>query len=98
MFFLTTMNYEALHWTENNIGDVRCVGLFDTFSDANEIVLGNVCDIHETDYCYVVIEEIKKLGLYPWVDNSYWYEWIDGQYQRIERPIEAKHITNFCLG
>lgn len=98
MFFITTMTPDYLRWTSETSGDSRCVGIFENFSDANEIVLSNYYDIFEGDYDFVVIEEIKELGLYPWVDNSFWYQWIDGRYQRIERPIEAKHITNFCFG
>lgn len=98
MYFVTVMTYEHLHWTEGNTGRSRCVGFFQYFSNANEAVLTNLDNIHESEYDYVVIEEIRQEGIYPWVDASCWYQWINGRYQRIEQPIEAKHLTNFCLG
>ena len=100
MYFITTVTYDRLHWDDGYRGDSRCVGFYHYFSDADDAVLSNMYDIHEGDYDYVVIEEIRGEGLYPGIDSSRWYQWDydHDQYQPIERPVEAKYLTNFCLG
>lgn len=44
-------------------GDLRTVGFFHDFADAELAVMENDCDINETIYKYAVIEEVYP-GLY----------------------------------
>lgn len=66
MYFVTTI--DTLE------DDNRCVGYFKTFEEAEHVVLDNVCDIWETCYNFVVIENIKE-GLYQYDYDAKWYEW-----------------------
>lgn len=93
MFFITTID------TRNN--DKRCVGYYSTFENAETAVLNNACDIWETCYDYVVIENVDE-GLYQYDQNAVWYKWndLDEKYiKRIEgRPEQYKNIVGFAIG
>lgn len=71
MYFITTIK----HLPEGNykdMGSTRCVGYYETFSDADESVKNNCCDIWETVYDYCMIEKVEA-GLYQYaVDDNRW--------------------------
>lgn len=47
-----------------DLGSNRSVGIFETFEEAEKVVVNNVGDICETIYDYALIQEIG-FGLYP---------------------------------
>lgn len=75
----------------------RVPGFFETQEEAIDVVENNRCDIHEDCYEYAVIECLES-GLYPEDLDPLFYKWIDGRYQRIERPAEWKDLFGFTLG
>ena len=92
MYFITTV--------DSKDGDTRCVGYYSTFETAEEAVLDNACDIRETCYDYVVIENIEE-GLYQYDQNPIWYKWDDlnEEYKRIEeKPKQYKNQIGFGIG
>lgn len=76
----------------------RIPGYFITQQGAIDAVEKNKFDIHENCYTYAVIEGIAP-GLYQEDFNPIFYKWIDGKYQRIERPeIIDPCIIGFTIG
>ena len=92
MYFITTID------TMEN--DTRCVGYFKTFEEAENVVLNNICDIWETCYDYVVIENIKD-GIYRYDDNPKWYTWNydEQKYEKTEKiPGIYQDQIGFAIG
>lgn len=92
MYFITTI--------DSKDDDMRCVGYFKTFEQAEYAVFHNTCDIWETCYDYVVIENIKE-GLYEYDYNAQWYKWnnTNEEYERIEEtPKKYKDQIGFAIG
>lgn len=92
MYFVTTIDMIE--------DDMRCVGYFQTFEEAEKAVLYNICDIWETCYDIVVIEHIKD-GLYQYDKKPKWYEWdyMKGEYEKInEPPKKYKNQIGFAIG
>ncbi len=75
----------------------RVPGFFETQERAIDVIKNNKCDIHENCYRYAVIECLEP-GLYPDDLDPLFYEWIDGRYQRIEKPKEWEGICGFTIG
>lgn len=100
LYFITTMTHVSGFGSENETYDRRCIGFYQAFADADNAVRGNACDIHEQAYTYCVIESIQdKGGIYPWVDEIWWYKWNDdGYYEPWDPPALVRSITNYCLG
>jgi len=85
-------------------GSSRCVGYYDNFKDADEVVKNNLGDIFETIYNYAVIEKVKP-GLYPCCRERWFYKvhiknnsWQDAIYKPIDEPYCVKHVVNFAIG
>ena len=92
MYFITTI--------DSRDDDMRCVGYYSTFEKAEEAVLDNACDINETCYNYVVIENVGE-GLYQYDQDAIWYQWDDlnEEYKRMERkPDKYKNQVGFGIG
>ena len=79
MYFVTTI--------DSKDKDIRCVGYFSKFNDAEQAVLENACDIWETCYDYAVIENIQE-GLYQYDFHPTWYKFhkLLGGYVKCEQP------------
>ena len=75
----------------------RVPGFFETQEKAIEVVEKNKCDICEGIYKYAVIEGLEP-GLYPDDFEPLFYKWIDGRYQRIEKPKEWESLCGFTIG
>jgi hypothetical protein len=75
MYFVTIIkNINNEYPSSSN--NVRTIGFWFKFEDAEYIVLNNICDINETDYNYAIIEELNE-GLSPYVENSFLYKFDD---------------------
>jgi len=93
MYFIT-----LLTGIEENRED-RCIGYYNSFKKANDIVCNNTCDLWETIYNYAVIECIPE-GLYPIRYREFWYKYNEKEniYTLIEKPEELEIFVNFALG
>ena len=93
MYFITTIDSKK--------NDTRCVGYYSDFKKAEDCVLDNIFDIHETCYDYAVIENIPE-GLYHYDENPIWFEWdeITKRYKRINFPPKfiEKGFVGFSIG
>lgn len=80
--------------------DDRCVGYFETFEKAEEIVKNNACDIWETYYDYVVIENIPT-GLYQYDFHPTWYKFhkLLNSYVKCEQPAFVNSLAvGYAIG
>jgi hypothetical protein len=77
----------------------RCMGYYNKFKDANNVVINNMTDINETMYDYAVIEEFVE-GLYPDTKSIHYYKFNESseKYEEIERPKEWNQICNWGIG
>lgn len=91
MYFVITMQDKGM--------SPRCVGYFETFQEAENIILNNVCDIFEYYYDYVIIENIKP-GLYQYDQKPSWYKWNDTNdcYELINKPEFANGFYGWGIG
>lgn len=92
MYFITTLDYDDL--------DSRCLGYFENFNDAAEIILTNRFDIHEGNYQYAVIEDVMADQIYPETHGEWWFEWNNStqKYNPIDKPEKFSHLCNFSIG
>lgn len=98
MYFVTTIG--KFRKTDDGYDDIRCVGYFKLFNQAEFAILNNCGDIHETNYQYAVIENFGP-GLYPLdLEENWWYEWNKDkeEYVRINKPEIFKGFVNFAIG
>ena len=101
-FFVTAVDVR-----DGVIKDTRCVGYTKTFKEAEEAVLENMGDLHESTNQWAVIEEmsigvwshatrfIEEYGVYQW------YKWEgndEGHYVKCEIPEWATNILNWGIG
>ncbi len=92
MYFLTTIQEK-----NNEIIDRRCVGYFETYEEAANIILHNFYDINETIYNYAVIEAIPS-GIYQYDNKPHWFAWIENGYIESEVPPFAKNVCGYGIG
>jgi len=100
IYLLTTVHIgdPIWQWGQLCIERKRSVGWFSSYSDAEEIVRKNIGDIYEAGhYDHCVIEELYY-GLYPTVIKERWFEWLNGRYQQIKKPLGLEKVTNFGIG
>ena len=70
MYFVTTVQVDK----NGKMKFSRCVGFFECYEEAKDVVINNKSDIFEGNYHYVVIEKIMP-GLYPdGDDNPHWFK------------------------
>ena len=95
MFFVTTLYVDK----NGELCTSRCVGYFETYEEAKDVVLNNILDIFERLYNYAVIEEVSP-GLYELDLNPHWFKISDDydSYHEIEKPKFAEHIVGFGIG
>jgi hypothetical protein len=79
--------------------DIRTVGWFETYSDAEQEVIHNSCDINEGSYDYAIIEKIG-MGFYPPCPSKtvFKFNYQTDQYEPIDLPSELEYITNIGIG
>lgn len=92
MYFLTTIEEK-----NGKIENTRCVGYFETYEEAANIVLHNFYDINETIYNYAVIEAIHS-GIYQYDHKPHWFAWIENSYIESEVPPFAKNGCGYGIG
>ncbi len=71
MYFVTTIKNVSKDFI--NYDNIRTVGFYSKFEDAEYTVLNNACDINEGMYDYAIIEELDE-GLYPFSQKSFLYK------------------------
>lgn len=97
IFTITTCEkLEANEFGWPEFGDIRTIGWYPSFIEAEWCVRQNWGDIWETCYTYAIIEWVEP-GLYPSTKRWY-YKWNKGGYEPIEEPICMKHIANISIG
>lgn|SRR5690554_3614814 len=105
MYIYTITTFEELDNEYGGIaGSSRCVGYYDNFKDADEVVKNNLGDIFETIYNYAVIEKVEA-GLYPACLERQFYkihvendDYRNVTYEPIDEPECVKCIVNFAIG
>ena len=79
----------------------RAVGYYETFEEAEDVVINNILDICEEGYYhYAVIEEVEP-GIYTIPRTEIWYRWDreKGQYINLpEKPERFKQVAAWSLG
>lgn len=84
-------------------GDKRTVGFYNSFKDAENAVVNNVCDICECLYRYALIEQTEE-GMYPDTLTRWLYKYnkITEEYELLPKDAEEykliEHTCNFGLG
>ena len=97
MYFITSMNSILTEKTDFRSEEAtnhveRCFGYYPEKEDAFEAVRRNSCDMHETMYDYIVVEEIEP-GIHGMAEVVGWFKYnreTDGY-----DPIEVGR-TGFC--
>ena len=82
-----------------DFGYTRTVGYYHELKNAIDAVKKNMCDIWETVYNYVIIEEVSP-GLYPHNMKRWFFKYdIDkDNYVEIEEPEFMKNVYNITIG
>lgn len=77
--------------------DSRCFGYYANLNEAKKAVEENRCDIHETMYDFVVIEEIEA-GIHADTTNNWWFKYNKKEdcYESVE--VETDGVTNYAIG
>jgi hypothetical protein len=86
MYFVTTIKDINKDCIQNS-NNIRTVGFYSKFEDAEYTVLNNVCDINELMYDYVVIERIDE-GLYPYSEEAFLYNFNYDTRQYMPIPLD----------
>lgn len=77
----------------------RIVGWFETYNEAERVVVQNLGDIRECSYRLCVIEEIQGNTVYPCPPISeQWFRWATDIYVKIKKPDLFKRTINFGIG
>jgi len=87
-------------WGVLHISCKRTIGWFFTPKDAERAVAKSVRkNIGGVYYDHCVIEEISH-GLYPHTNATQekWFEWVNGRYLSINKPVGLEEKTNFSIG
>jgi len=85
----------------SSVSSNRIVGWFETYKDAEHVVLNNINDINECCYLFCVIEEISGGCPYPCPPkNEWWFRWYknENEYKIIGKPDMYKRTVNFGIG
>jgi hypothetical protein len=77
----------------------RCFGFFFNVENAKNAVENNRCDMHESLYNHIVIEEVGE-GISPEVKEIQWYKWDNKKNNYIEctKPKKIENVFNFGIG
>ena len=83
---------------ETYIKESRCVGYFNSYEEAEEIVTGNYGDLYEEGYYqYAVIENIPE-GLYQYDFEPVFFKWDNGEFKKCDRPEGLENICGLSIG
>lgn len=100
IYFITSV-YGPKH---SRYGYTRCWGWWPTLKEARESVKCNDCDMHETDFEYLVIESVSPYMLAA-AQETYskeWYRWSGnndtGKWGAIKEPEWSKSIIGYGIG
>lgn len=74
----------------------RTFGYYKERTDACEAISENRCNMQESIYNYLVLEEIAE-GIHPEVGVELWYRWVQ-QWVPCNKPSDLKSIINWALG
>lgn len=76
----------------------RCVGYFNSYEEAEDVVRGNYGDLYEQGYYdYVVIENIPE-GLYQYDLEPVFFKWDSEVFKKCNRPEGLENICGLSLG
>ena len=77
----------------------RCFGWFSRLKRAQNAVENNELDIYECSNVFAIIERVSD-GIHNncSVSKEWWYRWVNGKYQPIEKPKEVKHVVGWSIG
>jgi len=78
-------------------GDRRCVGWFESFSEADYAIRHNHKNIHNDMYNYAIIEVMED-GVLINETNRVLYKWNGQQYEPIAEPEILSKYRNFGIG
>ena len=92
-YFITAIPYYP---NESQHLNSRCFGYYPTLDGVVEAALQNRCNMHESLYNYLVIEEIGY-GIHPDPIERKWFEWLD-KWVECEKPEWTIGITNWAIG
>lgn len=100
IFTITAMTSDCFHGKHRGSDEQRTFGYEFLLGEAENLVINNYGDIHETNFMYVVIEEV-----FPGFCNSdnykhFWYKWnIKTQkYKPIKNPKHWNSIVGISIG
>lgn len=81
------------------LGDKRCVGYFNNYSDAKFAIESNFQDIRDNMYDYVVVEEMAQGIKVPELSHKF-FKWNEtsAKYEPISTPPEVADYSNFGIG
>ena len=87
-------------WDKYGPTGLRTVGYFESFEEAEERVVDNVCDLYEDGYWpYAIIENIEP-GLYNICERPIFYKFNKEkeQFEKIDFPEELQMFRGFTIG
>ncbi len=76
-------------------GESRVVGFYTNYADAQKVLDGNICNVHETHYEYACIERAEE-GIYQSGRLMGWY-----QYDKDKdsyTPIDTPEFDRYAIG
>lgn len=86
--------------------EIRCIGLYQKFKDANRAVVNNYGDMYEYMYTYAVIEPTLVDCIYGYVRSeddigqqfhpTQWYKW--NKKEKRYKPIKTPKIVSRIVG
>ncbi len=96
LYFISMLN----GWDKFGPTDIRTVGYFESFEEAERRVVNNVLDLYEAgSWPYAVIESIES-GLYQICEHPLFYKFNEEtkKYEWIDCPEELQHFRGFAIG
>jgi hypothetical protein len=93
------MGVDKLGYDSYDHGMTRVVGYYSELETAITAVKENCCDIWESCYDYVIVEEVFP-GLYPDAPRRWFfgYDKATGKYNPIDEPVAYLFYANLTIG
>lgn len=92
MHFITVLDVE-----NEEIKYQSCIGYFESYEEARQVVEENRYDIYEATYDYVVIESVPT-GIYQKALATHWFKMYQEGYAKIEEPKFAEDFLGIAIG
>ena len=91
--------YAITTFPPKGYGELRTFGYYLYLEDALQAVKENRCNMHESLYMTLVIEEIPE-GIHAMSQSERWFEWdeVAQQWTVGEKPAELRGVTSFAMG